>query len=170
MRYYPIFLNVRGRQALVVGGGKVAERKVRKLLRAGANVRVISPDLTAGLSRLAARGRITVTNRRYRQGDIAAGTQGSPWRAPFLVFAATNDAAIQRVVEADVAAAGALVNRADSAEDSDFIVPASLIRGELHVAISTSGTNPALARRLRLRLSAELKEGKRQNAMVKRQK
>jgi precorrin-2 dehydrogenase/sirohydrochlorin ferrochelatase len=170
MRYYPIFLNVRGRQALVVGGGKVAERKVRKLLRAGARVRVISPGLTPGLARLAEEEEIRVTHRSYRKSDIAVGAHGPPRRAPILVYAATNDPAAQRAVRADAALAGALVNRADSAEDSDFIVPASITRGDLHIAISTSGKDPSLARRLRLRLEADLKKGKRRRAKVKRRK
>jgi siroheme synthase-like protein len=167
MRYYPIFLDLHGRRAVVVGGGKVAERKVRKLLRAGARVRVITPDLTPGLARLAEQKRIAVTHRRYRNGDIAVGAHGD---APFLVFAATSNPAAQRTVLDDATAAGALVNLADSAENSDFIVPASFTRGDLHIAISTSGTNPALARMLRQRMAAEMKKVKRQRAKGKGQK
>jgi siroheme synthase-like protein len=170
MRHYPMFLDLRGRRAVVVGGGPVAERKVRKLLRAGARVRVISPELTPGLARLAAANRICVARRRYRTGDLKVGEQRPPWRAPILVFAATHDASAQQTVRSDAAAAGALVNRADSAEDSDFIVPASFTHGDLHIAISTSGKDPSLARMLRIGLEAELKKGKRQKAKVKRQR
>jgi siroheme synthase-like protein len=166
MRYYPIFLDVCGQLAVVVGGGKVAERKVRKLLRAGARVRVISPELTPGLARLAAAGRIRVSRRRYRKGELGRGRANR--RSPVLVFAATNDSAAQRAVRKD--AAGALVNLADSAEGSNFIVPASFTRGDLHVAISTSGTDPALSRALRLRFAAEFKQGKRRMAKGKGQK
>jgi len=167
MRYYPIFLDVRGRRAFVVGGGKVAERKVRKLLRAGATVRVISPELTPGLDRLRLQKKIQVRRRRYRQGDIRAGAHRD---APFLVFAATDDPAAQRAVRKDAHAAGVLVNVADNASDCDFIVPALFTRGNLHVAISTSGTNPGLARLLRQQLAAGLKKGKRQRAKVKGQR
>lgn len=165
MRYYPIFLDVCGRRVVVIGGGKVAERKVRKLLRAGARVRVISPELTPGLERLAAASRIRVSRRQYRSGEL--GRKRANRRSPLLVFAATDDPAVQRAVRHDATAAGALVNLADRAEGSDFIVPASLTRGDLHIAISTSGTDPGLARFLRQQLAAGLKKGKRQNAKGK---
>jgi siroheme synthase-like protein len=156
MHYYPIFLDVRGRRAVVVGGGKVAERKVRTLLGAGAKVRVISPELTPQLARWAAQKKISVAHRRYRQGDLAAKPQGG---APFLLFAATNDLVTQRAVGAHGRFAGALVNRADEASDADFIVPASFAGGGMHVAISTSGASPALARMLRRRLQVILGKG-----------
>ena len=158
MRYYPIFLDVRGRRAVVVGGGKVAERKVRKLLRAGAGVSVISPDLTPGLSRLAAANRIRVTRRVYRKGELRRRRANS--RSPILVFAATNDPAAQRAVREDARAGGALVDVASDPAQCDFIVPASLTRGDLHAAISTSGTDPNLARLLRLLLQEVMREGK----------
>ena len=166
MRYYPIFLDVRGQLAVVVGGGKVAERKVRKLLRAGARVRVISPELTPGLARLAAAGKIRVSRRRYRKGELGRGRANR--RSPLLVFAATNDPAAQRAVWKDAAGAGALVNLADSAQGSNFIVPASFTRGDLHIAISTSGTDPGLARFLRQLLARGIKKIKRQRAKVRR--
>jgi precorrin-2 dehydrogenase/sirohydrochlorin ferrochelatase len=147
MRYYPIFLNLRGPRCIVVGGGKVAERKVRALLRAGASVRVVSPDLTARLAQLAARKRISVTRRAYRKGDLGQ---------PLLVFAATDDPAVQQAVGKEAEAIGALVNLADDRERSTFLVPASFARGDLQVAISTSGASPALARNLRWRLQAML--------------
>ncbi len=159
MQYYPIFLDVRGRRAVVVGGGRVAERKVRKLLRAGARVHVISPDLTPGLARLAAANKIRVSRRRYRKGELGRGRASS--RSPLLVFAATNDPAAQRAVRKDARAGGPLANLADSAPDSDFIVPASFTRGDLHLAISTSGANPALARLLRLRFPKLMRGGRR---------
>jgi len=164
MRYYPIFLDVCGRRVAVIGGGRVAERKVRKLLRAGARVRVISPELTPGLERLRLQKKIQVARRRYRQGDIRAGARGA---APLLVFAATDDPAAQRAARQDASAAGALLNRADDPAGCDFIVPASFTRGDLHLAISTSGTNPGLARFLRQQLGAGLEKIKRQRAKSK---
>jgi precorrin-2 dehydrogenase/sirohydrochlorin ferrochelatase len=147
MRYYPIFLDLRGRPCVVVGGGEVAERKVSALLRAAAQVRVISPELTARLARLAAQKKISVARRHYRKGDL---------KRAFLVFAATDDPTTQRAVRADAQAAGTLVNVADDREHSAFLVPASFARGDLHVAISTSGASPALARLLRQQLQARL--------------
>ena len=147
MRYYPVFLNLHGRPCVVVGGGEVAERKVRALLRAAARVRIVSPELTARLARLAAQKKISVTRRRYRQGDL---------KRAFVVFAATDDPATQRAVREHAQAVGALVNVADDRQRSTFLVPASFARGDLQVAISTSGASPALARRLRQQLQARL--------------
>lgn len=147
MRYYPIFLDLRGRGAVVVGGGKVAERKVRGLLRVQAAVNVVSPYLTPGLVKLAAKKKITVTPRAYQKGDLA--------RA-LLVFAATDDPLTQQAVRGEAEAAGALVNLADNRGDSSFLVPASFARGDLMVAISTAGASPALARRLRRQLQTTL--------------
>jgi precorrin-2 dehydrogenase/sirohydrochlorin ferrochelatase len=147
MGYYPVFLDLHGRPCVVVGGGEVAERKVGALLRAAARVRVVSPQLTARLARLAAQKKISVTRRRYRQGDL---------KRAFVVFAATDDPATQRAVREHAQAVGALVNVADDREGSTFLVPASFARGDLQVAISTSGASPALARRLRQQLQARL--------------
>jgi precorrin-2 dehydrogenase/sirohydrochlorin ferrochelatase len=147
MGYYPIFLDLRGWRCVVVGGGKVAERKVRTLLRARASVRVISPELTARLAQWAAAKNISIARHGYRKGDLGR---------PLLVFAATNDPAVQRAVRADADALGALVNVADDREHSTFLVPASFAQGGLQVAISTSGASPALARSLRQRLQAML--------------
>ena len=153
MGYYPIFLNLRGRRCVVVGGGKVAERKVRTLLRAQASVRVISPELTARLAHLAAQKRIEVICRPYRKGDLKL-RRGNG--VPLLVFSATNDPVVQQAVREDADALGALVNVADDREHSTFLVPASFAQGDLQVAISTSGASPALARSLRQRLQAML--------------
>jgi precorrin-2 dehydrogenase/sirohydrochlorin ferrochelatase len=147
MGYYPIFLNLRGRCCVVVGGGKVAERKVRTLLRAQASVRVLSPELTPRLVQWVANKKISVARHGYRKGDLGQ---------PLLVFAATNDPAVQQAVREDAHTLGALVNVADDREHSTFLVPASFAQGDLQVAISTSGASPALARHLRQRLQALL--------------
>ena len=160
MRYYPIFLDLRGRRCAVVGGGRVAERKVRTLLRAGASVHVISPALTPRLALLAARDKIDLTPRAYRPGDLEGPVSARPEALskirPALVFAATSSPATQRAVRKDAEEIGALVNAADDARESDFLVPASFAQGDLLVAISTSGSSPALARRLRRQLQLTL--------------
>jgi precorrin-2 dehydrogenase/sirohydrochlorin ferrochelatase len=160
MRYYPIFLDLRGRHCTVVGGGLVAERKVKALLRAGASVHVISPTVTPRLAILAARKKIQHTPRAYRTADLegpaSAPQEGACGIPPVLVFAATDDPAAQRAVRKDAEAVRALVNAADDARESDFIVPASFVQGDLLVAISTSGASPALARRLRRQLQLTL--------------
>ena len=82
MKYYPVFLRLAGRRCVVVGGGEVAERKVRSLLAAGAQVAVVSPSLTAELAALAVRGEIEHAARPYRTGDLAGA---------LLAYAATDD-------------------------------------------------------------------------------
>ena len=158
MRYYPIFLDLRGRRCTVVGGGRVAERKVQALLRAGASVHVISPAVTPRLALLAARKKIDLSPRAYRPADLEgpAPTRVKRPRGVLLVFAATNNPETQRAVRKHADEIGALLNAADDAPESDFIVPASFAQGDLLVAISTSGSSPALARRLRRQLQLTL--------------
>jgi precorrin-2 dehydrogenase/sirohydrochlorin ferrochelatase len=158
MRYYPIFLDLRGRRCTVVGGGRVAERKVQALLRAGASVHVISPVVTPRLALLAARKKIDLTPRAYRPGDLEgpATARVKRPRGVLLVFAATNSPETQKAVRKDAEKIGALVNAADDPRESDFIVPALFAQGDLLVAISTSGSSPALARRLRRQLQLTL--------------
>jgi precorrin-2 dehydrogenase/sirohydrochlorin ferrochelatase len=148
--YYAAFLNLRGRLCTVVGGGKVAERKIRKLLDCGAYVRVISPNVRPQLQRWAEEGRIEWLCRPYVPGDVA-----DAW----LVFAATSDRQVNRLVWAEAEQAGRLVNVIDDPDLCTLTVPASTRRGVLQVAISTSGTNPAVAARLRQVLEADLENG-----------
>lgn len=140
MRYYPIFLRVAGRRCGVVGGGVVAERKVRSLLDADAQVIVISPQVTPALATWVAEGTITHRGRGYQRGDL---------EGLFLAFAATDDERLQAEVARDAADAGVLLNVVDRPQLCTFIVPSILTRGELTVAVSTGGGSPALARRVR---------------------
>lgn len=159
MRYYPIYLDLHGRSCTVAGGGPVAERKVRTLLRAGANVHVISPEVTPRLALLAARKKIQLTSRAYRTGDLegtSSKSDGQNPGRPTLVFAATNSPSAQALIRRDAGALGVPVNIASDAEESGFIVPATFSQGDLQVAISTSGASPALARQLRRRLQLTL--------------
>lgn len=148
--YYAAFLNLRDRYCVVVGGGKVAERKVQKLLACGARVRVISPDLQPRLEQAVEAGRIEWVRRHYQPGD----TEGA-----WLVFAATNDRQVNRMVWAEAEQSGRLVNVVDDSDNCTLTVPASTRRGVLHIAISTSGTDPAEAARLRQVLEADLEQG-----------
>jgi precorrin-2 dehydrogenase/sirohydrochlorin ferrochelatase len=142
---YPMMVHLAGRRCLVVGGGRVAERKVRLLLDCGATVRVVSPVVSATLDALAESGEIRLSRRRVRPADIAGA---------FLVFATTDDPAVNARVAALARKAGGLVNVADDPAACTFQVPASFRRGDLTVAVSTGGGSPALAKRLRQRLEA----------------
>ncbi|MDA8240509.1 MAG: bifunctional precorrin-2 dehydrogenase/sirohydrochlorin ferrochelatase [Nitrospiraceae bacterium] len=140
MNYYPAFLNLKSRKAVVVGGGKVAERKVSALLKAGADVTVISPSITPGLQKELSRKRIMHLSRTYRRGDL---------RGAFLAIAATDSPETNRRVSKD---APALVNVVDVPTECNFIAPSVVRRGPLLLAVSTSGTSPAFARTLRKEL------------------
>lgn len=140
MDYFPINLDINGRPCLVIGGGRVAERKVLGLLEYGAEVTVISPELTAMLAELRQKKEITVIARPYKNGDLAQA---------FLVIAATDDEKAQEEIHAEAEKDNILLNVADVPKWCNFILPATVRRGELSISISTSGNSPALARRLR---------------------
>ncbi len=149
MSYYPVFLEVNNRRCVVCGGGNVALRKVEALLRAGAAVEVIAPDVCPELQQLAAGKHITVTAREYRDGDL---------EGAFVVVAATDDREANRRIAADARTHHCIVNAVDDASCSDFIVPSTVHRGDLTIAVSTGGKSPALARKLRTRLEDQYGE------------
>ncbi|MEW6675879.1 MAG: bifunctional precorrin-2 dehydrogenase/sirohydrochlorin ferrochelatase [Nitrospirota bacterium] len=143
--FYPAFLNLKGKQAVVIGGGKVAERKSLVLLKAGAEVTLISPKLTRRLEKEKAEGRIRHIPREYRRGDL---------KGAFLVIAATSYPEINTEVvrEAEAIHKSPLLNVVDMPSQCNFIVPSIVRRGPLTIAISTSGTSPAMARTIRREL------------------
>lgn len=147
MKYYPVCLQIEGRRCLVVGGGKVAERKALGLLGSGAIVTVISPDLTPGLAQLEAEGALTWLQQGYQAGDA---------EEFFLVMAATDDPVVQDQIRDDGIRCKTLVNVADVPEKCNFILPAVVKRGSVSIAISTGGKSPALAKKLRQEFEARL--------------
>ena len=147
---YPIALRLRGKGCLVVGGGRVAARKVRSLVAAGAQVRVVAPDLCAELARLLAAGAEWEWEQRP---FVAADVRGC-----LLAVAATDDPVVNAQVAAAAREHGALANVIDDPEAGDFHVPSVAQRGPLQVAVSTSGLAPALAVSLRRRFEALLPE------------
>lgn len=143
---YPVGLVVAGRTCLVVGGGRVAARKVRGLVACGALVTVVAPSVVASL--LSMDG-VVVERRPYRRGEAAS------YR---LVVTATDDPVVDQAVFDDAEAAGVWVNSADDPERCSFTLPAVERRGPVTVAVATGGTSPALASWLRDRLAAALPE------------
>jgi precorrin-2 dehydrogenase / sirohydrochlorin ferrochelatase len=147
VKYFPVFLNLEGRLCVVTGGGRVAERKVRSLLNAGARVKVISPKLSSRLSGLEKKGKIEYQARPFRAADL---------RGAFLAIAATDDRSVNGLVFQQGVKQKIPVNVVDDPGQSSFIVPSLIRRGDLSLAISTSGRAPALARALRRRLQVEI--------------
>ena len=147
LAYYPMFLNISGKKCVVVGGGRVALRKVRTLLEHGASVEVISSDLCPGLIKLAEKGRISILRRHYQPGDL---------QKALIAIAATDDRDINQQVIKEAHDRAVLVSAVDDVENSDFIVPSYVRRGDITIAVSTAGRSPALARKIRVRLEEEL--------------
>ena len=143
VEYYPIFLNLKGKRCIVVGGGEVALRKVKALLDCGASISVVSPELHQDLDRLAKTKTIDVLDKDYEPGDL---------KDAFVVIAATDDNSTNKKVADEAKRQKILVNVADDLQQSDFIVPSSLHRSDLTIAVSTAGRSPALARKIRTAL------------------
>lgn len=141
--YYPAFLKIAGKQCVIIGGGKVAERKCSALLRAGARVTVISPGITRTLQRYRGKKFLKHVSRHYRKGDI---------RSAFAVIVATDSEATNRQVVTDAAGAGVLLNVVDNPSLCTFIAPSIMTRGPLTIAISTGGVSPAMARTIKREL------------------
>lgn len=141
--YYPIFLNLADRLCIVVGGGKVAERKLRGLLNAGAKVRVISPRMSKGISMLADAHRVELINREYRYGDLKEGV---------LAFAATDDEEVNKQIREEASCLPVPVNVADNPRLCDFFVPSTARKGPILIALSTSGFLPGFSKKLRQEL------------------
>ncbi len=143
LKHYPIFLDLKDRPVLVVGAGKVALRKVKGLLEAGARVMVVAPEWESEFESLPVR----LIPRRFRATDLSGA---------MLVFAATDDRLANHRIGIAAKGKGVFANIADSAEECDFVVPARLQRGTVQVAVSTGGENPRLSSELRKRLEEVL--------------
>jgi precorrin-2 dehydrogenase/sirohydrochlorin ferrochelatase len=141
--YYPAFLDLGGRTALVVGAGKVGEGKISGLLNAGATVRVVSLEATERVRAWAAEGRIELALRRYESADLDG---------CFLVIAATENNDTNVAVSGDAERRQMLCNVVDVPHLCNFILPSIMRSGDLAIAVSTAGASPALARRIRLSL------------------
>lgn len=153
---YPVILELRDRRVLVVGAGAVATRRIERLLEEGAEVTVVSPSATKTVAGWAEAGKLVWRRRRYRPGDC---------QSSFLVFAATDDVALNEQIVRDAAGCGALTNSATHAP-SDFSVPSRIQRGPLQLTVDTGGGAPALSRQLRAELEAWLSDAWSQGASV----
>ncbi|MDF2788863.1 MAG: siroheme synthase [Neobacillus sp.] len=142
---YPVILQLEGKSVVVVGGGKVAERKVKGLLGTGADIAVVSPEATDEIQRLHGDGKIVWKQRSFSEGEI---------KDAFMIFAATDNREINQLVKSS-AAPHQLVTIADHPEGSTFTVPAHFKRGHLSIAISTGGASPTLARKIREQLEEQ---------------
>jgi precorrin-2 dehydrogenase / sirohydrochlorin ferrochelatase len=145
LKYYPVFLDIADKKCVVVGGGEVAARKVKRLLDCGAKVSVVSPQLAAELIALKEDQRIDHIPSEYDSKVI---------NGAVLVIGATDDEKTNAAVSQDAKSIGILVNIVDDPQKCDFILPSIVERGDLTIVIGTGGKSPALARHLREELEA----------------
>jgi precorrin-2 dehydrogenase/sirohydrochlorin ferrochelatase len=157
MKYYPLSLDVRGRSSVIIGGGRVAERKALSLLEAGADVTVVSPSLTPKLGELSGSGKIRHLQKSFEEKDLSGA---------FVVFAATDSIEINSAVGRLCRGKNILVNVSAPPEESSFIVPSVVERGDLVIAVSTGGASPSLSRKVREEL--EERYGPEYEALLKK--
>lgn len=147
MSLFPIFLKLAARPCIVIGAGHLAESKIESLQAANAQITVIAPEANERIQSLAAAGEIQLHQRPYADGDLTGN---------FLVVAATNIPAVNRAVFAEATAKGILCNAVDDPPFCDFYFPSVVRRGDLQIAISTAGSSPALAQKIRKDINAQL--------------
>lgn len=141
MQYFPLFLDLNNKPVLVIGGGEVASRKVDALLRAGADVTIVSPTIEPFLQRLAGEGKCHWIKTFYSSEYID--------RRYIQVWATTDNPDLNHQVHADAKKSGILVNVVDDQPYCDFITPSMITRGRVQLAISSGGASPVLIRNLR---------------------
>ncbi|MBI1807488.1 MAG: uroporphyrinogen-III C-methyltransferase [Ignavibacteria bacterium] len=147
---YPIFLNIEHQPVLVVGGGMVAEQKIRGLLDAKAEVTVIAPSISAAVEELAGKNKIIVHRRAYESGDVGGF---------FLVIGATDDKTVQQVIFNDAQSKNVPVNIVDVPQLCTFYLSSVFQKGDLKIAVSTNGKSPTLGQIIRDKIRDEFADG-----------
>lgn len=140
MPHFPAFINLEGKEVVVIGGGKVAERKIEKLLPFKPSIKVVSPAFTVGIKKLRKEGKVTIVKRKFILSDI---------RNAFMVIVAVDNIKLQKRIYEYCKKRHILCNAVDSPDFCTFIFPALVVRGDVVIGISTSGTVPALSKNLR---------------------
>lgn len=138
--YYPIFIDIEDRNVLIVGGGVVCARKAETMLKYGAKVTIVSPELTDEIEGWVRDGQIQVRRKKYELQDLDGAS---------LVIASTDDPCVNAYVARDCRRRKIPVNVVDVTHLCEFIVPAIVERGSIQIAVSTGGKSPALARTLK---------------------
>lgn len=151
MALYPLLMQLEGKKVVVIGGGEVALRKVQDLYEAGAIILVVSPWVHPELEKMGEQsaGAITIKKRKYKKGDL---------KGAMLAFSATNLPGVNMKVFAEAEKRGIFINAVDDPPNCTFILPSFERRGELIMALSTSGSSPAMAARLRREIAAHIPE------------
>jgi siroheme synthase-like protein len=138
--YYPIYLDIEDRDVVIIGGGSVCARKAETMMKYGARVTIVSPELTDEIEQWAREGKLAVRRKRYDAGDLANAN---------IVIASTDDQSVNEQIAADCRQRRIPVNVVDVTPLCEFIVPAIVESGGIQIAVSTGGKSPALARTLK---------------------
>ncbi len=144
MAYYPIMVDLTGKEVLVVGGGSVASRKITTLLEYGAVISMVSRELSPEIQNYVKSGKVRYLGEEFSLVYL---------KDKFLVIAATDDAELNHRIGKVAEEKGMLVNAVDQPADCNFIVPSIIKKGDLIIAVSTSGKSPALAKKIRKQLT-----------------
>ena len=144
MKYFPFYIDLKKKSVLLIGGGEVAERKLDLLIKAKANVTLISPETTPYILDIAEKNNIKIINEEYSSQHLD--------KKYSFVIAATNNEKLNKSIALDANKNNILVNVVDRPEICDFIFPSILERGDITVSVSTGGASPVLARMLRTKL------------------
>jgi precorrin-2 dehydrogenase/sirohydrochlorin ferrochelatase len=151
MKLYPIMINIEGRPVAMIGGGNVALRKTRDLLETGAKVTVIAPEIHDGFNQLVLEygDRVELLKDKYKSGSLENYS---------LVFSATNSSEVNNSVYNEAHAKNVFINAVDDPPNCSFFIPSFIRRGDLILSLSTSGSSPAFAARLRRVLAGHVPE------------
>ena len=147
--YFPMFIDMTDKSVLVAGGGRIALRRVRTMLRFGAQVRVAAPELCPELAEMERNGQICAVHRAYETGDLEGVS---------FVLAATDSREVNRQIWGDCREKGIPVNVSDNRELCDFYFPSVVMTEDVVVGINSGGTDPGMVRRTRQRLERILAE------------
>ena len=147
MAYFPLFLNLEGKKILIIGGGKIAGDKLDHLLDFTTDITIISPLVSIYITKMIKEHSLTYIEREYKAGDIDGFD---------IVIGATDDKELQEAISRECKSKDILCNIVDRKELCDFIFPSYIKKGDLTIAISTSGASPAVAKHLRMFLESIL--------------
>ncbi len=147
---FPMFMKLEGRQCLVVGAGKVGEPKIAGMLESGARIRVVALDASPAVREWARSGKIELELRAFTNDDL---------HGAFLVVVATGSRTLNERIYHEAQRLGILCNVVDVPDLCDFFYPSIVRRGDLQIAVSTSGKSPSLAQKIRQQLEKQFGPG-----------
>ena len=140
MKFYPISLNLKDKKVVIIGGGKIAERKIKGLVKCDAKITLVSPNLSRNLETIIRKYKIKYFKKKYTSFII---------KNQFLIFACTSDNDVNEKIFNDAERLGVLVNVCDDTKKCRFIVPAVIRKKGIVISISTDGKRPALSKKFK---------------------